>query len=140
LDSREGFAYITANRMTANAKLLLVLGAVAAFAAVLLGAFGAHALKARLTPEALAWWRTGVEYHFYHALGLLALGAVALRLPESALLKWSGWAMLAGILLFSGSLYLLALSGARWLGAVTPFGGAAFLAAWALFAVAIIRN
>jgi len=126
--------------MTASAKLFLVLGAAAALAGVLLGAFGAHALKDRLGPEALAWWRTGVEYHFYHALGLLVLGLAALRIPESALLKWAGWSMAAGIVLFSGSLYLLALSGARWLGAVTPFGGAAFLAAWALFAAAVARS
>ena len=125
--------------MTTSAKLFLAAGGLAALAAVALGAFGAHALKSRLSAEMLAVWRTGVEYHVYHALGLLAVGLVATQLPESALLKWSGWLMLAGIVLFSGSLYALALSGERWLGAITPVGGIAFLAAWALFVVAVLR-
>jgi len=110
-----------------------------AFAAVALGAFGAHALKSRVSAEMLAVWHTGVEYHVYHALGLLAVGLVATQLPESALLKWSGWLMLAGIVLFSGSLYALALSGERWLGAITPVGGIGFLAAWALFVAAAVK-
>jgi len=110
-----------------------------ALAAVALGAFGAHALKGRLSTEMLAVWHTAVEYHVYHTLGLLGVGLVAMQLPESALLKWSGWLMLAGILLFSGTLYALALSGKGWLGAITPVGGIAFLAAWALFVVAVLR-
>ena len=125
--------------MTSAAKVLLAAGGLAALAAVALGAFGAHALKGRLTPEMLAVWHTAVEYHVFHALGLLAVGLVAAQLPESALLKWSGWLMLAGIVLFSGSLYALALTGVRWLGAVTPAGGTAFLAAWALLVIAILR-
>ena len=125
--------------MTASAKLFLAAGGLAALVAVALGAFGAHALKSRLSPEMLAVWHTGVEYHVYHALGLLAVGLVATQLPESALLKWSGWLMLAGIVLFSGSLYALALTGARSLGAITPAGGVAFLAAWALFVAAVLR-
>jgi uncharacterized membrane protein YgdD (TMEM256/DUF423 family) len=87
----------------------------------------------------LAVWHTGVEYHLFHALGLIAVGAVSAHLPDSAPLRWSGWAMLAGIVLFSGSLYALALSGERWLGAVTPIGGVAFLAAWALFVAAALK-
>ena len=126
--------------MTTSAKLFLAAGGLAALAAVALGAFGAHALRSRLSPEMLAVWHTGVEYHVYHALGLLAVGLVAQHLPESGLLKWSGWLMLAGILLFSGSLYALALSGGRWLGAIAPLGGMAFLAAWALFVIAILRT
>jgi uncharacterized membrane protein YgdD (TMEM256/DUF423 family) len=125
--------------MTTSAKLFLVLGGLAALAAVALGAFGAHALKDRLPPEMLAVWRTGAEYHFFHALGLIAVGLVAAQWPGSALLKWSGWLMLAGIALFSGSLYLLAATGTRWLGAVTPVGGTAFIAAWALFVAAVLR-
>jgi uncharacterized membrane protein YgdD (TMEM256/DUF423 family) len=125
--------------MTTSSKLFLSAGGLMALAAVALGAFGAHALKERLSTEMLAVWHTGVEYHIYHALGLLAVGFVATQLPESALLKWSGWLMLAGILLFSGSLYALALSGERWPGAITPVGGIAFLAAWALFVVAVLR-
>jgi uncharacterized membrane protein YgdD (TMEM256/DUF423 family) len=126
--------------MTTTAKLFLVLGAAAALAGVLLGAFGAHALKARLGADALALWRTAVEYHFYHALGLLAVGLVAAHLPGSVLLRWSGALMLAGIVLFSGSLYLLALGFARALGAVTPVGGVAFIAGWLLLAVAVLRS
>jgi uncharacterized membrane protein YgdD (TMEM256/DUF423 family) len=123
-----------------SARLFLALGAALMLCAVLLGAFGAHGLKARLTPELLAVWKTGVEYHAWHALGVLAVGVVALHLPDSALLRWSGYAMTAGIVVFSGSLYALALSGVRALGAVTPIGGAALLVAWGLFAAAILRS
>jgi len=126
--------------MTTSAKLFLAAGGLAALAAVALGAFGAHALKTRVSAEMLAVWHTGVEYHAYHALGLLAVGWVAAQLPESMLLKWSGWLMLAGIVLFSGSLYALALSGERWLGAIAPIGGVAFLAAWGLFVVAVLKT
>jgi len=125
--------------MNQAAKLFLAAGAAAALLAVTLGAFGAHALKNRIPPEMLAVWRTGVEYHVLHALGLLAVGLVAQHLQNSGLLRWSGWLMLAGIVLFSGSLYLLALSGPGWLGAVTPVGGLAFLAAWALFVAAALK-
>jgi uncharacterized membrane protein YgdD (TMEM256/DUF423 family) len=122
-----------------TSRIFLAAGGIAMLAAVALGAFGAHALKARLSAEMLAVWRTGVEYHVYHALGLLAVGWLAAQLPDSTLVKWSGWLMLAGIVLFSGSLYALALSGERWLGAITPVGGTAFLAAWVLFVLAAVR-
>jgi uncharacterized membrane protein YgdD (TMEM256/DUF423 family) len=125
--------------MPRTAKLFLVLGCIAALAAVAIGAFGAHGLKARIAPELMAVYKTGVEYHFYHALGLILLGLAACHLPPSAWLKAAGWTMLAGILLFSGSLYLLALTGVGWLGAITPLGGLAFLAAWALFASAVVK-
>jgi uncharacterized membrane protein YgdD (TMEM256/DUF423 family) len=84
-------------------------------------------------------YKTGVEYHFYHALGLILVGLAAIHLPGSAYLRGAGWAMLAGIVLFSGSLYLLSLTGLGWLGAITPVGGAAFITAWALFALAAIK-
>lgn len=116
----------------------LVLGAVNAFLSVAAGAFGAHALKARLPPDLLVIFETGARYHMYHALGLLAVGLLALLRPSS-LLNGAGWAMLVGIILFSGSLYALALSGIRVLGAVTPLGGLGFLAGWALFAIAAWR-
>ncbi|NTX04377.1 MULTISPECIES: DUF423 domain-containing protein [Myxococcus] len=116
----------------------LVLGAVNAFLSVAAGAFGAHALKARLPPDLLVIFETGARYHMYHALGLLAVGLLALLRPSS-LLNGAGWAMLVGIVLFSGSLYALALSGVRVLGAVTPLGGLGFLAGWALFAIAAWR-
>jgi len=125
--------------VTPAVRAFLVAGSIAGFAAVALGAFGAHALKGRLSPEMLVVWHTAVEYHVFHALGMIAVGLVAAQFPESALLKWSGWLMLAGIALFSGSLYALALFGERWLGAVTPVGGLAFLAAWTLLVVAVLR-
>ncbi|MCX7892621.1 MAG: DUF423 domain-containing protein [Burkholderiales bacterium] len=125
--------------MPSTAKLFLTLGAVAAMLAVILGAFGAHALRAKIPADLLAVYNTGVQYHFWHALGLLAIGLAAWHLRDSPLLPWAGWLMLAGIVLFSGSLYLLAVTGARALGAVTPFGGTAFIAAWALFAWAVAR-
>lgn len=121
------------------ARIFLVLGSVGMLLAVAFGAFGAHALKNTLTPERMAVYETAVNYHFYHALGLLAVGVMALHIPESAVLRWAGILMIAGVLLFSGSLYALSLSGHRWLGAITPFGGLAFLTAWLLFAVAIVR-
>jgi uncharacterized membrane protein YgdD (TMEM256/DUF423 family) len=127
--------------MTPTAKLFVVLGALAGAAAVALGAFGAHALKARLAPDQLAVWQTAVQYHFWHALALVAIGILgALALPGSTALKWAGWLMVAGLVLFSGSLYVLVLSGARWLGAVTPFGGTAWIAAWLLLAWAVLRS
>jgi uncharacterized membrane protein YgdD (TMEM256/DUF423 family) len=125
--------------MPGTAKLFLVLGCVAALLAVALGAFGAHGLKARIAPELMPVYKTAVEYHFYHALGMILVGLAALHLPRSACLRGAGWSMLAGIVLFSGSLYLLSLTGFGWLGAITPLGGAAFLAAWVLFALAVVK-
>ncbi len=116
--------------MPATAKLFLALGAAACAFAVAFGAFGAHALRARLAPDMLAIYQTAVQYHFWHALGLIAIGLAAAHLADSTALKWAGMLMLAGIVLFSGSLYALALTGVRALGAITPFGGAAFIAAW----------
>jgi len=125
--------------MPHSAKAFLFLGALACMLAVLSGAFGAHALRGKLTADLLAIYQTAVQYHFWHALGLLAIGIVAIYLPTSAPLRWAGWLMLAGVVGFSGSLYLLALTGARWLGAITPIGGTAFIVSWALFAFAIAK-
>lgn len=125
--------------MPQTARLLLVLGGINAALVVMLGAFGAHGLKEKLSAEMLAVYQTGVHYHLFHALGLLALGLVATQMADSAWLKWSGWLMLVGILLFSGSLYVLSLSGLRWLGMITPFGGVSFIAAWILFVIAIAK-
>ncbi|SHE76766.1 Uncharacterized membrane protein YgdD, TMEM256/DUF423 family [Fodinibius roseus] len=121
-------------------KLFLTIGSVAMALAVILGAFGAHSLKKILSEEMLTIFETGVTYHFYHAIGLLVIGIVARYLPDSALLSWSGWLMLAGIIVFSGSLYLLSVSGIRWLGAITPVGGLCFIASWILFAVTVWKN
>ncbi|HXG44458.1 MAG TPA: DUF423 domain-containing protein [Gemmatimonadales bacterium] len=111
------------------ARLFALLGACSAFVAVLAGAFGAHALRARLVPERLAAFETGARYQMYHALALLAAAWLVARTAGQAA-AWAGGLFLAGTVLFSGSLYLLALSGARGFGAVTPFGGLAFLAGW----------
>lgn len=115
-------------------KLFLVLSALNGFLAVGLGAFAAHGLKEKLSTELLATFQTGVQYHMYHALALLGVGLLSLHYPASATLRAGGYAFLAGMLLFSGSLYLLSLTGVRWLGAITPLGGVAFLAGWGLLA------
>lgn len=120
-------------------KVFVVMGAVAAALAVALGAFGAHALRGRLAPELLAVYQTAVQYHFYHAFGLVLVGFALMHWPESAWAKGAGWAMLAGIALFSGSLYLLAVTGQRWLGAITPVGGLAFIAAWIALAIGAMK-
>jgi uncharacterized membrane protein YgdD (TMEM256/DUF423 family) len=114
-------------------------GAFAAMLGVAIGAFGAHGLRSRVTPEMLAVFETGVRYHMYHALALLAVGWVAGR----GTLPWlnaAGGLFAAGILLFSGSLYLLALTGARGWGAVTPVGGLAFIVGWACLGLAALRG
>lgn len=110
-----------------------LVGAIAAGAAVAAGAFGAHALRARLAPESLAVFETGARYQMYHGLALLAVAWLLARGPSTPA-AWAGWCFAAGVVLFSGSLYLLALTGRRWLGAVTPLGGVLFLAGWALLA------
>lgn len=103
------------------------------------GAFGAHGLRERLTPEMLAVWETAVRYQLYHALALLAVAWAVTRWPSAATTA-AGWLFLAGTLLFSGSLYLLSLSGVRWLGAITPIGGVAFIAGWACLVWAAFKG
>ena len=111
-------------------------GAISAFVAVLAGAFAAHALRVRLEPDMLAAFETGARYQMYHAFALFAASWAVRRCPPSRAAHWAGWLFLVGTVLFSGSLYLLALSGARWLGAITPIGGAAFLLGWLCLASA----
>jgi uncharacterized membrane protein YgdD (TMEM256/DUF423 family) len=116
-------------------RLFATLGSLSAFVAVAAGAFGAHALRARVQPDLLAVFETGARYQMYHALALLAVAWAVTRWPG----PWparAGWLFVAGTVLFSGSLYALALSGVRWLGAVTPLGGVAFLAGWLCLALA----
>jgi uncharacterized membrane protein YgdD (TMEM256/DUF423 family) len=120
-------------------NIFLVLASLNGFIAVALGAFAAHGLKNILSPELLNTFQTGVQYQMYHALALLGVGLLALHYPNNPLLKTSGYLFLLGIVLFSGSLYVLALSGIRWLGAITPLGGLAFLTAWALLAWSMFR-
>ncbi|MCJ7841576.1 DUF423 domain-containing protein [Lederbergia sp. NSJ-179] len=121
-------------------KLFVILGALNAFLAVALGAFGAHGLEGKLEPKYLEVWKTGVQYEMFHALGLIAIGILSGKFPASSLLSWSGWAMFIGIILFSGSLYVLSTSGIKILGAVTPFGGVAFLLSWILLIIFAVKH
>ena len=117
-------------------RVFFAAGCVSAAVAVGLGAFAAHGLRARLVPDLLTTFEIGVRYQMYHALGLLAVGLALARCPSSAG-GLAGWLFIAGTLLFSGSLYVLAFSGVRWRGAVTPLGGAAFIAGWIVLAWAV---
>jgi uncharacterized membrane protein YgdD (TMEM256/DUF423 family) len=118
-------------------RTFLLIGAVGGFLAVGLGAFGAHGLRSRLSPEMLAVFETGVRYHMYHALAIIAVGLM-MPSPGGWLTRLSGWAFTIGIVLFSGSLYALALTGVTTWGAVTPLGGLAFLVGWACLIVAAL--
>ncbi|MDQ3261127.1 MAG: DUF423 domain-containing protein [Pseudomonadota bacterium] len=119
------------------AKTFLVIAGALAALAVLLGAFGAHGLKAKLDPETMALYQTAVQYHMWHALGLAIVALTALRWPQQMLLRGSGWLMVLGIVFFSGSLYALALTKIKILGAITPLGGIAFIMAWIMFTLAV---
>jgi uncharacterized membrane protein YgdD (TMEM256/DUF423 family) len=123
---------------TATDRLFLLLGSLSALVSVAAGAFGAHALRARLAPDLLAVFETAARYQMYHALALLAVAWALGRWP-GPLVAWAGWLFVAGTFLFSGSLYALALSGVRWLGAITPLGGVCFLAGWLCLALAARR-
>ena len=126
----------------------IVIGALAAMLAVLLGAFGAHGLRNLVSPAELATYHTGVEYHFYAAFGLIVVGLLESKRHDGADataamdrgLAWAGWLMLVGIVMFSGSLYALTLTGMRSLGMITPLGGVSFIVAWALLARAAWRS
>ena len=120
-------------------RIFLALGASSAFIGVAAGAFGAHGLKTRITPDMLAVFEVGVRYQMYHAFALIVCAWAATRWP-GALVNTSGWLFVAGTIVFSGSLYALSLSGVRWLGAITPLGGLAFLAGWICLAAAALRS
>lgn len=119
-----------------NAVLCLRAAALLGGLAVVLGAFGAHGLKDRLDASMLAIFETGVKYQFYHALALLALAVAPAKLWQSALTPAAAWAWIVGVVIFSGSLYILSISGIKWLGAITPIGGVAFIAGWACLLLA----
>ena len=121
-----------------NQKILIA-GAIFMALAVSLGAFGAHALKKVLTPEMLAIYKTGVEYQFYHALGLLLIGLIGFQV-KSKCMGWAGILLTVGIILFSGSLYALTLTEIKSLGAITPLGGLSFIAGWICLAAGVVRN
>lgn len=147
--------------MSTVAGRIIAIGAISAALAVAVGAFGAHALEGRVPAGMLVNYETGARYHFYHSLGLICVGLLMLLrdlrgvlatdapanvtgnappAPAVRRLRWSAVLMLTGIVLFSGSLYTMALTGMRWLGAVTPLGGVSFLAAWALLAWAALDS
>ena len=125
--------------MNMKNQTILISGAVFMALGVLLGAFGAHALKNILSPEMLAVYKTGVEYQFYHALGLLLIGLIGFHI-KSKYLSWAGLFITIGIILFSGSLYVLTLSGIKAIGAITPVGGLSFVSGWILLALAILKR
>jgi uncharacterized membrane protein YgdD (TMEM256/DUF423 family) len=120
-------------------RIFMVAGALTAMVGVILGAFGAHGLRGRLTPADLEIFEKGVQYQMYHALGLFAVAWAASRWPSGATTA-AGWLLIVGIVVFSGSLYVLVLTGHRWLGAVTPLGGVALIAGWAALTWAIVRG
>lgn len=120
-------------------KTILTLASVLLALAVAIGAFGAHGLKSHISEDMMQTYKTGVEYHFYHALGLLLIGVLSVSVPSS-LLNWSAILLIAGIILFSGSLYVLAITGIKWLGAITPLGGLSFIAGWILLMLAVWKN
>lgn len=119
-------------------KLFIILGAINGFLAVALGAFGAHGLEGKISNHYLQIWQKAVQYQMFHAGGLLAIGLLGVKISGS-LINWSGWLMFTGIVLFSGSLYILSVTQIKVLGAITPFGGVSFLVAWVLMIVATYK-
>ncbi|AXF56457.1 DUF423 domain-containing protein [Salicibibacter kimchii] len=120
-------------------KTLLAIGAIMGALAVAIGAFGAHGLEGRVSERMLANYQTGVQYHMFHALAIIAVGLTAAVIGGTTLLGWAGSLMLFGIIVFSGSLYTMALTGMTWLGAITPIGGVAFIAGWILLLIVVLR-
>lgn len=119
-------------------KLFIILGALNGFIAVALGAFGAHGLEGKIPDKYLETWQTAVQYQMFHAVGLLVIGILAGKI-SSPLINWSGWLMLIGIILFSGSLFVLSVTQIKVLGAITPLGGVSFLVAWILMIIAAYK-
>jgi uncharacterized membrane protein YgdD (TMEM256/DUF423 family) len=120
-------------------KLFVLLGSVNAFLSVALGAFGAHYLKQKLTPDKLDVFQTGVHYHMIHAIALILIALFSEKLANSSMVNASGWAIFIGIILFSGSLYALSLTGLKFFGPITPLGGLSFLVGWILLAIAALK-
>lgn len=132
---------LTTKRSFSNsAQLVMLIGIISSALGVAFGAFGAHGLKQILSTSSLHIYQTGVDYQMWHSLALILIGLSLQRMHTSRLLILSAWIMLSGIILFSGSLYLLAITEIRWLGMITPLGGVSFLVAWVLFAIAIVKS
>ena len=120
-------------------RIFLAIASALGGLSVVLGAFASHALKDKLSERALEIWETGTKYQMYHALALILVALLISRFPDSTLLVLAGYAFVAGVTIFSGSLYALSLSGIKWLGAITPLGGAALIVGWACLAVAALK-
>lgn len=126
-------------KLLTTSRTFIAAGAIAGFLSVGFGAFGAHAIKNSVSSELMTIYQTAVEYQFFHALGLILTGLV-FQQHQDKLIKIAGWLMITGIVIFSGSLYVLSLTGIRWLGAITPVGGTAFIAAWLLLAIGSLKK
>jgi len=122
-----------------KAKRFIFIGSLSAAIAVIFGAFGAHYVRSQISHEMLAVYQTGVQYHMYHSLALIAIGLIIKNIKPSALLQLAGWVMLFGMVMFSGSLYVLSITQIRWLGFITPIGGTAFVVAWVMTAIGVIK-
>lgn len=120
-------------------KVFLIIGAINAFLSIALGAFGAHGLEGKISERMMEVYRTGVQYHMMHSLGLIFVALLADRFAGTSLIQWAGWVMLAGIIIFSGSLYVLSMTGIGVFGAITPIGGFAFLISWLLIIIAALK-
>ncbi len=120
-------------------KIFLVIGAISAFLSVALGAFGAHGLEGKIPEKYMITWGKAVQYQMFHTLGLFMVAFLIDKFPKVGSFATAGWLMLAGIVLFSGSLYILSVTQIKILGAITPFGGVSFLAAWAMIAYAVVK-
>lgn len=120
-------------------RIIIIVAAITLAFGVVIGAFGAHGLKSRITPEMLLVYETGVTYHFYHALGLLLIGVLAMQSPSSYL-NMAALFVGLGILIFSGSLYVLAITGIKWIGVITPIGGLSFIIGWIFVALAFLKK
>jgi len=123
-----------------NFRTTIITGSVFMALAVAFSAFGAHIVESMLTPDRFDVYQTAVQYHFYHALGLLLIGAISQHLSDSSWLRWSSILLTVGIIIFSGSLYLLTLTDTGWLGAITPIGGVAFIGGWISLAVGVSKS
>ncbi|TVR15095.1 MAG: DUF423 domain-containing protein [Balneolaceae bacterium] len=128
------------NGVLLSPKTILITGAIFMALAVAFGAFGAHIVQDALMPDRFKVYETAVQYHVYHALGLLILGAVAANYEDSKWLARSAVCLIAGIFIFSGSLYILTLTDTAWLGMITPIGGFLFILGWIFFAIGVIRK
>jgi uncharacterized membrane protein YgdD (TMEM256/DUF423 family) len=122
------------------AKWFVIIGATSGFLSVVFGAFGSHGLSDKLSEHFMQIYQTGVQYQMYHSLSLLLIGILATQWPNSTKLRWSAYLMIVGIILFSGSLYALSLTGITWLGVITPLGGIAFLLGWFLLGLATYQS